>query len=232
MNISHMHCGFREVKFAADSSQTNMTFSGYGAVFDNVDAGGDVIRRGAFSETIAEAKKTGRYPAMLEQHGGMGMSAADLTPVGIWLDMSEDEIGLKVEGKFADTSRGRDLYTLMKMTPRPAIDGLSIGFRPRDYEMRAKPEDPRRTLKKVHLIEISPVTFPMNSKARVANVKSGELTERDFERFLTQDAGMSRSEARIVINHGFKSLLSMQDAGGELSEIASMIERNTQILKN
>ena len=116
----------------------------------------------------------------------------------------------------------------MKMSPRPAIDGMSIGYIAKEWEPRSKPEDPRRKLKRVDVIEISLVTFPANRKARVTSVKAGANSEREFERLLMQDAGLSRSEARIVINSGFKSLLAMQDAGGsgsqELDEIAALLK--------
>lgn len=38
-------------------------------------------------------------------------------------------------------------------------------------------------------------------------------TEREFEQFLTQDAGLTRSQAKAVINSGFKSAFGTQDAG-------------------
>jgi hypothetical protein len=31
----------------------------------------------------------------------------------------------------------------MKMKPRPAINGMSIGYIPKEWEMRSKPEDPK-----------------------------------------------------------------------------------------
>lgn len=229
--MERMLIPLREVKFAAADS---MEFSGYGAVFGNVDAYGDVIQPGAFADTLAEARKSGVWPSMLSQHGAWGMTAEDLTPVGVWTDLAEDGIGLKATGVLAPTPRGQELYTLMKMQPRPAIDGLSIGYIPKDWTARSKPEEPRRTLKRVELIEISPVTFPANGKARVASVKSGLLdNERDIERWLMQDAGLSRKDARIVINSGFKALIGMQDAAGESAELtalATALQRNTQAL--
>jgi len=61
-------------------------------------------------------------------------------------------------------------------------------------------------------------------------VKSGDFTERDFERWLMQDAGLTRSESRIVINQGFKSLIAMQDAGSsELAELAEHLKGCTVI---
>lgn len=223
----HLSCGLIKVKLAAgDGTDTGeMVFSGYGAVFGNVDSYGDVIQKGAFRDTLREAKRTGIWPAMLMQHGGWAMGADDMTPVGIWTSMEEDDIGLKVEGKLADTARGREVYGLLKMTPRPAIDGMSIGYMAKEFSLGTKPEEPRRTLKKVDLMEVSLVTFPANGKARVQSVKS-ELTIRIAEQAL-RDAGFSRSEAKGILAHGFKALPPRDAEDGEL---ASLIRRNIDIL--
>jgi len=230
--MDRFNCGLIEVKLAAGGdTPAAMEFSGYGAVFGNVDAYGDVIQPGAFADTLAAAQKSGQFPAMLLQHGGWGMDAASMMPVGVWTGLSEDGHGLKVEGKLLDTSAGRDTYVALKATPRPAITGLSIGYVAKEWSARSKPEEPRRTLKKVDLMEISLVTFPANQKARIASVKSGDFTEREFER-LMQDAGLSRSEARIVINQGFKTLQAMQDAGStELDELASALRARNAVFK-
>lgn len=229
--MDRLDCGLIEVKFDA-SNADQMTFFGYGAVFGNTDSYGDVIKKGAFAETIAEAKSSGIWPAMLEQHGGWGISASDMTPIGIWTGMSEDDTGLALEGKFAPTPRGQEMYSLMKMTPRPAITGLSIGFIPVKWTNGDGKTAPRRTLETIKLMEISPVTFPANGKARVQNVKSEDFTERDFEQMLTRDAGFSRSEARVIINQGYKTLSAMRDAGSsELSDIALLLQKNIQIMK-
>lgn len=219
-----------EIETAAADDAKEMRFSGYGAVFGNVDSYGDVIEQGAFANTLAESAKTGRWPSMLAQHGGWGISSTDMTPIGVWDSLVENGTGLKAKGILAPTPRGIEIYTLMKMQPRPAIDGLSIGYIAKKYTLGTKTGEPRRTLHEVELMEISPVTFPANGKARVTSVKSGDFTERDFERWLMQDAGLSRSEARIVINQGFKSLIAMQDAGSsELADLAEQLKGCTVI---
>lgn len=217
-----------EWKFAGDAAA--MTFSGYGAVFNNVDSYGDVLAPGAFAESLRESKGSGVWPAMLLQHGGGFMgSAEDMTPIGIWTAMEEDSHGLKIEGKLADTQRGRDLYTLMKMQPRSAINGLSIGYTPVEWATRTKPEEPRRTLKRVKLWEVSPVTFPANPKARVTDVKTAAPSE--IERLL-RDAGLTVREAKAFMAEGFAGLKALRDAGGEDStdELAELIKRNTNLL--
>lgn len=226
----HFGCNLIEVKFAKaqDGTDTSeMVFSGYGAVFGNIDSYGDVIQKGAFKETLRDAKKSGNWPAMLMQHGGWGMGADDMTPVGIWTSMEEDDIGLKVEGKLADTDRGIEAYKLMKMTPRPAITGMSIGYYVKEFILGTKPEEPRRTLKKVELFEVSLVTFPANGKARVQSVKSGELNIRIAEQAL-RDVGFSQKEAKAILAEGFKAV-PQRDAEG-YGELAEMIRRNTAIL--
>ncbi len=224
--MQNLTCNLRELKFAADEGAQAMSFTGYGAVFGNVDSYGDVIEAGAFSKFLADVKAGNQpWPAMLSQHGGWQMSAEDMTPIGVWTDFAEDGHGLKVAGQLADTPRGLEMYKLMKMSPRPAIDGMSIGYIAKEWEPRTKPEDPKRRLKRIDLIEVSIVTRPANGKARVGSVKH-DWTERDFERLLTRDAGLSRSEALVVINQGFKSLIAMRDAGSaELAELYEAVKR-------
>ncbi len=217
--MDRMLVPFREVKFAAPDS---MEFSGYGAAFGNIDSYGDVIAPGAFGETLHKSQTSGIWPAMLSQHGGMGLTAEDMTPVGVWAELAEDGNGLISKGVLAPTVRGHELHTLMKMKPRPAIDGLSIGYIAKKWTPRSKPDEPRRVLHEVDLMEISLVTFPANGKARITGVKSIGDNERDIERWLMQDAGLSRKEARIVLNSGFKSLLATQDAGDQSSELAEL----------
>ncbi len=227
--MQNLTCNLRELKFAADEGAQAMSFTGYGAVFGNVDSYGDVIEAGAFSKFLADVKSGNQpWPAMLSQHGGWQMSAEDMTPIGVWTDFAEDGHGLKVAGQLADTPRGLEMYKLMKMSPRPAIDGMSIGYIAKEWEPRSKPEDPKRKLKRIDLIEVSIVTRPANGKARVESVKN-DWTERDFERLLTRDAGLSRSDALVVINQGFKSLIAMRDAGSsELAELAQALKAREQ----
>lgn len=209
-----------EVKFA--SADEPGTFSGYGSVFSVMDDGGDLIVPGAFKTSLEQMKAAGRQPAMYMQHGAM--LGADPRPVGKWLSVEEDEKGLLVKGKIVglDTETGRYNYALMK---EGAMTGLSIGYRATKVDYGKKAGDPRRTLKEVKLGEISVVDQPMNAFSRVTGIKSGGSTEREIETWLTQDAGFSRREARIAITHGFKALIGMQDAAGELAEIAEALKR-------
>lgn len=146
--------------------------TGYGSIFGNVDSYGDIVAKGAFKKSINDVETGAKsWPAMLLQHGGQ--SAEDQMPVGIWTKMEEDSNGLRLQGKLANTKKGRDALALLKMKPRPALDGLSIGYRCTDYEMHKAGSPARRTIKSVDLVEVSLVTFPANIRARVTGVKAG-----------------------------------------------------------
>lgn len=169
-----------EVKFTSTDDET-MTFSGYGAVFNNTDDYGDVIAPGAFKKAL----KSGETPLMFLNHDTRSL------PIGRWTALEEDAFGLKVTGQFIDTAMGRDSYTAAKAN---AISGLSIGYIPTEvkYGQPGTPE-PDRLIKTAELLEISVVTFPANGKARIADVKSFSVAE-DFKRALIA-LGMSTVEA-------------------------------------
>ena len=121
-----------------------------------------------------------------------------------------------MRGRLAkDVARAREVLSLMR---GGALDGLSIGFR----AVRAK-TDARTGVRRIleaDLWEISVVTFPMLPGARIDTVKGvtrqGALpTTREFERWLTRDAGLTRGEARCVIARGFASLERGRDAAPE-----------------
>ena len=161
-------------------------FSGYASVFGNEDLWGDIVVAGAFSKSIAEKK-----PAMLWQHNSD-------EPIGVWVVLAEDEKGLYVEGQLLinGVARAKEAYELLVAK---AISGMSIGYVPVVWEWQKK-EDSRneiRLLKEVDLWEISLVTFPANTEARVGDVKDLN-TLRDIEGFL-RDAGCSRNEAKGII---------------------------------
>jgi HK97 family phage prohead protease len=222
-----------EVKFAAgDIDGKTGEFSGYGAIFGNVDAYGDVIAPGAFKGTLRDWRAQKKLPPMLLQHGGWGMTDSDGIPIGVWSEMAEDEAGLAVKGRLInlDTDRGRQVYGAMK---EGVLDGLSIGYRAKKFTMGTKPEEPRRRLEAVDLMEVSVVTFPANGQARVRAVKAaGELmTIREFEDFLRDAGGFSREAARAIAATGFKSVAQPRDEGASVDDLAEMLRRNINTIK-
>lgn len=159
---------FAEAKFSASGAEG--VFSGYGAMFDNIDAHGDKIVRGAFTESLAERKASGRTVPMHLMHRVFG---GDGLPVGIWTAVEEDDKGLRVEGKISgmNTDSGRRIFELVK---DGALGGLSIGYKvkPNGAMYGQKAGEPKRTLKKLDLREISLVDDPSNALTRVNEIKA------------------------------------------------------------
>jgi hypothetical protein len=131
---------------------------GYASLFGEIDQARDMIMRGAFAETLT-ARGLRRIP-MLFQHDPS-------EPVGVWLELREDHRGLFARGRLIpEVARGRELLSLLKAG---AVDGLSIGFR--TAKARIDPRSRIRRIYAVDLWEISIVTFPMLTGARVQAVK-------------------------------------------------------------
>jgi uncharacterized protein len=132
-------------------------FSGYAAIFDVPDKGRDIIRAGAFAQSL-RARSRFDVP-LLWQHDQQ-------EPIGIIEQLREDDRGLHITAKLSlDSARGKDAYALMK---DGAITGLSIGYRAR--EAAPLPRSQMRELRNVDLIEISLVSLPMQPLARLTSV--------------------------------------------------------------
>ena len=182
------------------------TFEGYASLFGKADLGQDMVMPGAFAASLSARGATGIK--LLFQHDPS-------EPIGVWLELREDAKGLFARGRLmAEVARAREVLSLMRAG---ALDGLSIGFR--TVKARSDTKSGVRRIEQADLWEISIVTFPMLPEARVSTVKQrldrGEVpSEREFERWLTRDAGFPRSRARALMRQGYKGLAGMRDASG------------------
>lgn len=180
-----------ELKFSRDGAGT---LSGYASVFGPpADQHGDIVAPGAFARSLA----SGNVPLMLWSH-------ALSEPIGAWTDVHEDAVGLRVTGRLTlETRRGSEAYALLR---DQALNGLSIGFRTVASETLP---DGGRLLTEIDLAEISLVTLPSASRARVTSVKSGEITPRIVESIL-RDAGLSKALASGIVARGFRGALDTE----------------------
>ncbi|NIQ97542.1 MAG: HK97 family phage prohead protease [Desulfuromonadales bacterium] len=137
-------------------------FTGYAAVFGNVDYGNDIIEPGAFDPSLRETG--GRIP-ILDHHD-------PARQIGWNLHAREDAFGLFVKGQLdLNVQAARERHSLMKLAARiGGRTGLSIGFQ--TVREEADPDNYKiRRLQEVRLLEYSIVTFPMNPEAAVTHVK-------------------------------------------------------------
>ena len=176
-------------------------FSGYGAVFGNVDWYNDVILPGAFAKSLEKWAEKNKMPPVLWNHN-------DGEPIGVYTSIYEDEKGLFVEGRLLidDVPRAKSTHALLKAG---AIDGLSIGYKTKKANQQT---NGIRELIELDLGEISIVTMPANEESLITSVKSkledGELpTLPEFEKFL-RESGFSKSQATAIAGKGLRHLLS------------------------
>lgn len=207
-----------ETKAVSDEGE----FEGYASVWNIVDQGGDSVQPGAFIEGLTRAKADRRLIPMLWQHDRR-------EPIGVWSDISEDTKGLWVKGRLlveADPLAKR-AHGLLKAG---ALGGLSIGYR---IPMGGAEEDTKRRgvwlLKKIDLIEISLVTLPMLTQAKVTAVKnileSGRLpTTREFEGFL-RDAGFPREKATAIASMATPHLRGEPEGDGDEAAALDRFEK-------
>jgi len=178
-----------EVKLADDKPGT---FEGYASMFGGVDSYGDTILPGAYKKTL---RKRDRPIRMRWNHWG--------PVIGKWLDIAEDEKGLKVTGELTPGhSVAADVYASLK---HGAIDGMSIGYRPVQIRDLG---DGRRELKEIELVEISVVEEPADLAARVGDIKSvldGMTGLKDIEAWLREAHRFDRDDVRALV-HAIKSL--------------------------
>ena len=176
-------------------------FSGYGAVFGNVDWYNDVILPGAFAKSLEKWAEKNKMPPVLWNHN-------DGEPIGVYTNIYEDSKGLFVEGRLLidDVPRAKSTHALLKAG---AIDGLSIGYKTKKANQQT---NGIRELIELDLGEISIVTMPANEQSLITSVKSkleeGELpTLPEFEKFL-RESGFSKSQATAIAGKGLRHLLS------------------------
>ena len=193
------------------SSEEKGVFEGYASVFNSVDKVGDTIAPGAFQESL----ESGRTIKMFVNH------AQHEVPVGDWVSMKEDDHGLLSTGKIdLDHKDGPTVYSALK---RGAMDGLSVGFTMQSGDFEQKGEG--RLIKNMALMETSVVSFPCEGQARISAVKAdipGLITLKDFEDYLRETGGFSKSVATAMVSQMQKVIRS--DSEAQKQQIAAQLD--------
>ena len=179
--------------------------TGYGAIFDNIDRGGDVIKKGAFNKTISE---NGGSVIMVANHD-------QNKPIGRVTEMKEDATGLLFKGYLAKTDRAQEYKQLMK---DGVVDSFSIGY----AVVKGDENDHGgRDLSELKLFEISPVAIPMNPEAKLLEVKN--IAKDD-----NQKEVIERFEL-LAKNIGKKTMKLQNEA--EILKLAELYKSVTQPLQ-
>lgn len=176
---------------------------GIASTYNGIDSYGDQVAPGAYAETLLQHRMANTTPSMLWAHRAS-------EPIGKWTRLQEAPRGLVVHGQLnLKTDRGAQAFEHLRGGD---LSGLSVGYDvPKNgSEMRG----PVRLLKSLRLHEISVVSMPADSGARISNVKERrpvELlsdddmpeTRREFERMLLS-IGFTKARATAIATKGWQ----------------------------
>jgi uncharacterized protein len=164
VNRSMLQQSAKTLQFEIKSLSPDGTFAGYASVFNVLDSQRDVIKVGAFSQTIK-----GRISEikLLWQHN-IG------EPIGVIEELKEDSQGLYIRASLllGKIARADEAYALIKAG---VVRGLSIGYSPVRY--RYDTPNRIRYISQVDLWEVSLVTYPANAAAQITVLKSDHSKE-------------------------------------------------------
>jgi len=174
----------------AETEGEKRVIRGHAAVFDSLSEEifgfREKIAQGAFSESI----KKDDVRALFNHSANfvLGRNRAGT------LRMKEDDQGLSVEIDPPDTQIARDVMTSIE---RGDITGMSIGFFTKEekWERGSNKEPDIRTLLRVSLVDVSPVTFPAYPETDV------DVAKRSHEGFVTsiERYPLSLAKARLQL---------------------------------
>jgi hypothetical protein len=212
--------------FAVKEIDAMGEIEGYASTFGKVpDRQGDVVKRGAFVESIAETK--GKFPLLMGHDTGR--------ICGFSVHAEEDSHGLKIRGQLAlDADEGRNCYAIARLAHQLGTPlRMSIGYMIREGGSEWDKLGRIRTLTAVDLLETSFVAVPANDNARVTGVKDcSKWTKREFEQHL-RDVGFSDVAAKRIVAAGYDAL-DQRDVDGakdaaEVVDALRMFVFDTQI---
>ena len=187
-----------ELKFKASDDGI---IEGYFSTYDETpDSYGDIIKPGAFTETIEKREASGHpFPLCFNHDFSSIIGAVD--------SVEDTEKGPFIKAHFLDTQLAQDVR---KMLQSGAIYQFSFAYDVLGWE---RPTDAQQKqgifniLTKLEVFEISVVTVPANQNAVVTEVKSVEPETKQGRR--------NRKADEEVIRNCIKSLESLLDDGGE-----------------
>lgn len=200
-----------EIKSVGDEESHSIV--AYAATFHREpDSYGDVIRKGAFENTLKAWKESGNVIPLLFGH----RMDDPLMNIGSVTSAEEDETGLKISATFdMDNERGAYVYKLVK---EKRLTKLSFAFDVLD-EQEVTLEDGVKAneLRELSIYEVSLVPVPANSHATVQSIKS----EKSIE-----DTICESEKLREIIQEEIQKSCYTQDSQSENAGLKAEVDND------
>ncbi len=219
MKIKHKNVAF-EVKSVSDEGQ----IEGYASVYDNTDSYGDVVLKGAFQSLFEKADS---IIPILWQHDTR-------QPIGSASHFKEDDSGLYMKANLVlEVQKAQEARALSKAG---VVTGLSIGYTINKGGVNYDKEKEVNLLTDLKLWEVSLVTFPANTEARVEGVKQiledgGMPSEREVEELLRM-SGFSRTQSKAFISKGYRALQREAEEDNSIQLIEGLKANLEELIRN
>lgn len=180
----------------------------YASVFDVKDAYGDVVRKGAFADSLAEDYSPGG--AGVPIYWGHDYSDP-FKNIGTTLQAIEDDHGLWIEAQLdLETNNGKQTWRLIEAG---RVNQLSIGYQTLDWaEGKSDEFGWYVELKKIKLFEISIVPIGANQETEILYTKARAILER-----AQKGQGLNLAELQSAYD-ALGAVLAQQTAESENSD--------------
>ena len=181
--MEHKYKNF-ELKFKAEEEGK---IAGYFSTYDEEpDSYGDIIKPGAFTETLKKREESGHPFPLCFNHDFSSV-------IGVVDSVTDTEKGPYIEGHFLDTELANDVR---KMLLSGAIYQFSFAYDVLEAERPTKELADKgvdMVLTKLEVFEISVVTVPANQNAVVTEVKAGKRNSTKDEDTIKQIISLAES---------------------------------------
>lgn len=190
------------LKAGPDDDLDEGVFTAYASVFNNVDAYGDVVVKGAFDNDLKRWEASGNPIPLLFGHR---MDDPDYN-IGHVESASEDDKGLLIRGRLdLEGGKGRQVYRLLKGR---RVTQMSFAYDVVDAAYETRDGEDVFMLKELALHEVSVVPVGANPATEILGVKSWER--------LAERAEYDLKNGRTIPEDGLEMLRAAHSAMGKV----------------
>jgi HK97 family phage prohead protease len=195
---------YREMPLHMKAATDENLFDAWFATWDGPDRAGDIIQKGAFAN-LEDFRRAGY---ILHDHKG--------PEVGYPLEVVQDNVGLRVIGKWHDTVAAKECRNVVSGRLASGLDAFgSIGYKTLASQPTFIDGRSCKLITKLNLYECSFTSLPCNPSARVIAAKGDDWTLAEFKQWwdYQRKSGRAISRANLkVIKDVYDSLRGVKDS--------------------